>query len=118
MATLKDQELKDYMAFDVITTASSYLSDDFVDANFEMFSHVMSGKTVQEPRWKRALGTPNNILGEAVGELYVEKYFPASSKEKMLKLVNNLKVALGEHIASLDWMSDKTKVNALVKLNS
>ncbi len=118
LVTLKDQEIKDYLAYDLITSASSYLSDAFIDANFEMFSRVMSGKTKQEPRWKRALNVPNHILGEAVGELYVEKYFPASSKEKMLKLVNNLKVALGEHIASLEWMSDKTKVNALIKLNS
>lgn len=118
LSTLKDQEIKDYLAMDLVTAASSYLSDAFVTANFEMFSHVLSGKTQQEPRWKRALNTPNGILGEAVGELYVEKYFPASSKEKMLKLVNNLKVALAEHIASLEWMSDKTKVNALVKLNS
>ncbi len=118
LVTLKDQEIKDYLAYDVVTTASSYLSDAFGDANFEMFSRVMSGKTVQEPRWKRALNVPNRLLGEAVGELYVAKYFPASSKEKMLKLVNNLKIALGEHIASLEWMSDKTKVNAMVKLNS
>ncbi|MGM9803671.1 MAG: M13 family metallopeptidase [Muribaculaceae bacterium] len=118
MNTLTDQEVKDYLAYNVISSASPYLSDKFVDANFEMFSHVMSGKTQQQPRWKRALSVPNGVLGEAVGELYVNKYFPASSKEKMLKLVNNLKVSLAEHIANLDWMSDKTKVNALVKLNS
>lgn len=118
LKTLTDTEIKDYMAFDVVSSASSYLSDDFCNANFEMFSRVMSGKTQQQPRWKRALGVPNGLLGEAVGELYVNKYFPATSKEKMLKLVNNLKVSLAEHISNLEWMSDKTKVNALVKLNS
>ena len=118
MSTLSDKEIRDYLSYNIVSSASSYLSDKFVDANFEMFSHVMSGKTQQQPRWKRALSVPNSVLGEAVGELYVNKYFPASSKEKMLKLVNNLKVALAEHIANLDWMSDKTKVNALVKLNS
>ncbi len=118
MSTLSDKEIRDYLSYNIVSSASAYLSDKFVDANFEMFSHVMSGKTQQQPRWKRALSVPNSVLGEAVGELYVNKYFPASSKEKMLKLVNNLKVALAEHIANLDWMSDKTKVNALVKLNS
>ena len=78
----------------------------------------MSGKKEMQPRWKRALSVPNGMLGEAVGQLYVEKYFPAESKERMLQLVGNLKKALAEHIASLTWMSDQTKVNALVKLNS
>ena len=118
MSTLSDKEIKDYLSYNIVSSAASYLSDKFVDAEFEMFSHVMSGKTQQQPRWKRALSVPNSVLGEAVGELYVNKYFPASSKEKMLKLVNNLKVSLAEHISNLDWMSDKTKVNALVKLNS
>ncbi len=118
LGSLSDKEIKDYMAFNVVGSAAPYLSDKFYDAEFEMFSRVMSGKTQQQPRWKRALNVPNGILGEAVGELYVSKYFPATSKEKMIKLVNNLKIALAEHISKLDWMSDKTKVNALVKLNS
>ena len=118
LKTLKDAEIKDYLAFNVVGSAASYLSDDFYTVEFDMFSRTLSGKTEQQPRWKRALNVPNSILGEAVGELYVNKYFPASSKEKMLKLVNNLKIALAEHISNLDWMSDKTKVNALVKLNS
>lgn len=118
LKTLKDAEIKDYLAFNIVGSASSYLSDDFYTVEFDMFSRTLSGKTEQQPRWKRALNVPNSILGEAVGELYVNKYFPASSKEKMLKLVNNLKIALAEHISNLDWMSDKTKVNALVKLNS
>lgn len=116
--SLSDREIKDYLLCDYITSASSYLSDDFIQANFDMFSKAMSGKKEMQPRWKRALSVPNGMLGEAVGQLYVEKYFPAESKERMLQLVGNLKKALAEHIASLTWMSDKTKVNALVKLNS
>ena len=115
---LKDDEIKDYLKFKYMDAASSFLSDDFVQANFDMYSRAMSGKQVMQPRWKRALNVPNTMLGEAVGQLYVEKYFPADSKKKMQKLVDNLKVALGERISGLTWMSPKTKVNALVKLNS
>ena len=118
MLSLKDQEIKDYLKFKYIDAAANYLSDDFVQANFDMYSRAMSGKQVMQPRWKRSLNVPNTLLGEAVGQLYVEKYFPADSKKKMQKLVDNLKVALGERISSLTWMSPKTKVNALVKLNS
>lgn len=118
MKTLTDKEIKDYFAFEYIMSASSSLSDDFIEANFEMFSKTLSGKKEMQPRWKRAIGVPNSLLGEAVGKLYVEKYFAGKSKEKMIELVNNLKISLAEHIASLEWMSDKTKVNALVKLNS
>lgn len=112
------QEIKDYLSYEILSSASNYLSDDFVKLNFDMFSRTIAGTKEMQPRWKRALSVPNGMLGEAVGELYVDKYFPPSSKERMLKLVNNLKVALGEHIAALPWMTPKTKVNALVKLNS
>lgn len=118
LVALKDQEIKDYLAYEYISSAAPYLSDDFTNARFEMFGKVLSGKKEQEPRWKKALGVPNGLLGMAVGQLYVEKYFAGESKAKMLKLVDNLKRALAEHIANLPWMTDKTKVNALVKLNS
>ncbi len=118
LGSLKEDAIKDYMQFRLIDAASAYLSDDFVQANFDMYSRAMSGKQVMQPRWKRALEVPNSLLGEAVGQLYVAKYFPAESKKKMQQLVDNLKVALGERIQSLSWMSNKTKVNALVKLNS
>jgi putative endopeptidase len=68
------------------------------------------------PRWKRALGTADGFMGEAIGQLYVEKYFPESSKEKMLELVGNLRQALGKHIINLPWMSDDTKLRAIEKL--
>ena len=109
-------EQKYYLAFNLLSAAAPYLSDDFVDADFEFYGKVMSGKQEQQPRWKRSLNTVNGALGEAVGEMYVEKYFPASSKEKMLTLVGNLQTALSERINGLEWMSDTTKAKAQEKL--
>lgn len=118
ISTLKEKEIKEYMIFKYMDAAAPYLSDAFNEANFDVYSRALSGKQVMQPRWKRSLNVPNTLLGEGVGQLYVEKYFPAESKKKMKQLVDNLRIALGERIASLTWMSPKTKVNALVKLNS
>ena len=118
IAELSLQEMKDYFSFSVISAASSYIGDSFIEAKFDFYGRTLQGTKEMQPRWKRALSVPNGMLGEAVGELYVEKYFAHGAKERMLKLVNNLKISLGEHIASLPWMSNETKINALVKLNS
>ena len=112
------ETLKDYLAAHLIMDASSYLSDDFYAADFDFFSTAMSGITEQKPRWKRAMSIPNSILGEAVGQMYVKKYFPEENKQKMLEIVGQLQKSLGEHIAALDWMSDKTKEYAEKKLSS
>lgn len=117
-STLSEKEIKDYLVFKYLDAAAPYLSDSFINANFDIYSRAMSGKQVMQPRWKRSLNVPNTLLGEAVGQLYVAKFFPEESKKKMKKLVDNLRIALGERIAALSWMSPKTKVNALVKLNS
>ncbi|MDE5594332.1 MAG: M13 family metallopeptidase [Muribaculaceae bacterium] len=117
MASLTDREIKDYYLWKYVSQAAGKLSDDFTDANFE-FSKVVSGVQQQRPRWKRALGATEGALGEAIGQLYVEKYFPESSKEYMLGLVENLRRALGKHIINLEWMSDDTKLNAIKKLNA
>ena len=117
MKSLTDREKKDYYLWQYVNSAAPYLSDDFSDANFE-FNKVMSGVQQQRPRWKRALGVTEGYLGEGIGELYVEEYFPASSKEYMIGLVENLRNALGKHIIHLPWMSDDTKVQALKKLNA
>ncbi len=116
--TLTPQQIKDYLAFSEATDASGVLGDKFFEANFEMFDKVMSGKEAPEPRWKRAMALPNSMFGEAVGELYVEKYFPAENKEYMKNLVENLRVALGQHIDALTWMSEETKKRAHEKLNT
>ncbi len=117
MASLTDREIKDYYLWKYVAQAAEKLSDDFSDAAFE-FNKVMSGVEQQRPRWKRALGATEGVLGEAVGQLYVEKYFPQSSKDYMIGLVENLRTALGKHILHLDWMSDETKLNAIKKLNA
>ena len=114
--TLSDQELRDFFAYEVTADSTGLLSDDFYDASFDLYSRVLSGKEEQEPRWKRAMGIPNSMLGEAVGQLYVEKYFPEANKEYMKNLVENLRVALGQHIDGLSWMSDETKKRAHEKL--
>ena len=117
MASLSDREIKDYYLWKYVAQAAPYLSDKFTDTSFE-YSKVRSGVEQQRPRWKRALGVPDSYMGEAIGQLYVEKFFPESSKEKMLELVGNLKVALGKHIIHLPWMSDETKLRAINKLNN
>lgn len=116
LGSLTDRELKDYYAWLIVNDFDSYLSDSFADAGFE-FSKVLSGVQQQRPRWKKALGVTEGLLGEAIGELYVAEYFPQSSKEYMIGLVENLRNALGKHIIHLPWMSDDTKVAALKKLN-
>jgi putative endopeptidase len=111
-------KLNYYLAFNLLDGAASLLSDDMQTASFEFFGRTMSGQEQQRPRWKRALGVPNGTLGEAVGEMYVAKYFPESSKEKMVTMVANLQTALGKHIEALEWMSDETKARALDKLST
>jgi len=110
------ETLRSYLAAQYLIDAAPYLSDDFYAASFDFFGRRMAGKEEQRPRWKRAMSVPNSVLGEAVGEMYVAKYFPAKDKERMLTLVGNLQKALGEHIAALDWMSEATKAKAQEKL--
>ncbi len=117
MSTLTDREIKDYYLWKYVAQAAGTLSDDFTNAAFE-FNKVMSGVQQQRPRWKRALGATEGCMGEAIGQLYVEKYFPQSSKDYMVGLVENLRTALGKHIINLAWMSDDTKLNAIKKLNA
>ena len=110
--------LKDYMLGQFVQGACGALSDDFYAASWEFFSHQMAGAQEQKPRWKRAMRVPNSYLSEAVGKMYVERYFPESSKQKMTILVENLRTALSQHIDSLDWMGDTTKVKAQEKLKA
>jgi len=110
------ETLKSYLLAQFVSGQCGALSDDFYTASWEFFSHQMAGAQEQRPRWKRAMSVPNSLLGEAVGQMYVERYFPESSKQKMVALVENLRTALGEHIDGLEWMSDTTKVRAHEKL--
>ena len=110
------ETLKAYLLCQFVSNQAGALSDDFYTASWEFFSHQMAGAQEQQPRWKRAMRVPNSLLGEAVGEMYVSRYFPESSKKKMIALVENLRTALGQHIDALEWMSDTTKVRAREKL--
>lgn len=109
---------KAYLQWKVIDAAAPYLSDDFIAQNFEFKGKVLSGVKEMKPRWKRAVVSVDGAMGEAVGQMYVEKYFPAAAKERMVKLVGNLQKALGERIQNLTWMSDETKAKALEKLSA
>ncbi len=114
--SLEDQ--KNYLKWKVIDMAAPYLSDAFVAGSFDFYGKVISGQKENRPRWKRAVNTVNNVLGEEVGRMYVEKYFPPQAKERMIALIDNLKKALGERISALEWMGDSTKAKALDKLAS
>lgn len=118
LPSLTLQQIKDMMVVDVVTSSSNLMSDDFQEANFEMYDKTMSGTEEMEPRWKRVMTIPNSMFGEAVGELYVKKYFPEENKEYMQQLVENLRSSLGKHIRNLSWMSDTTKSKALEKLST
>lgn len=116
MNTLPLSKHVSYLEYNLLDAAASCLSDDFVAARFNFYGKVLSGRQVNQPRWKRAVNSVNGMLGELVGEMYVEKYFPAAAKERMVKLVKNLQTALGERIDAQEWMSDSTKIRAHEKL--
>jgi len=112
------QDIRYYLSWDVINSSASYLSDTISKTQFAYYGKALSGTEAQKERWKRAINVVNGSLGEAVGQLYVEKYFPPVAKEKMLDLVHNLQTALGQRIQNVAWMSDTTKVKALDKLDA
>ena len=116
--TLPAAKQKLYLQWKLISAAAGTLSDDIVEENFDFNSRVMRGTAEQQPRWRRAVGVVGSALGEGVGQMYVEKYFPAEAKERMKTLVANLQEALGERIRGLEWMSDETKAKALDKLST
>ena len=112
------ETVKAYLVASVMASAAGYCGDELYAAHFEFFGRQMSGQQEMRPRWKRAMAVPNRLLGEAVGELYVKKYFPESDKVRMKEIVKNLQVALGQHIDALEWMSAETKAKAHEKLNT
>ncbi len=118
VATMPPAQYRDVMEWGVILGSAGYLNDEVREANFEFFGKVLSGRKEDHPAWRRATNQVERFMGQALGKMYVEKYFPAAAKERMLRLVKNLQIALGERIAAQDWMTDSTKVNALLKLNT
>ena len=117
-AEMTAAEYRDVMEWGLIDSATGYLNDAVRAENFEFYGKVFSGRQQDHPLWRRATNQVQGVMGEALGRIYVKKYFPASSKERMKTLVENLRIALGERIAAQDWMDDSTKVNALLKLNT
>jgi len=118
---MKDTDVetfKAYFAWHEILGATPYLSDDFVQARFDFYGKQISGVEQNRPRWKRVTGTVEGAMGEALGKLYVEKYFPAEAKTRMETLVHNLITALGQRIDMATWMTDSTKANAHKKLET
>ena len=111
-------DLRYYLASQYISSSTGYLSDEMYAISFDFFGKKLSGTKAPRPRWKRAMSVTNSVLSEAVGEMYVAKYFPEEDKARMMELVENLRTALGEHITKLEWMSDETKAKAHTKLDA
>lgn len=112
------EDLKTLFAWQTIEGAASYLTTEIYMTSFDFYGRVLSGKEEPSPLWKRAVGIVNGTLGEAVGQMYVQKYFPEENKARMLALVKNLQKALGIRIENLEWMSRETKDKAIEKLNA
>lgn len=109
-------QLRNWLRWHTIHAMAPYLSDEFVDENFSFYGTTLTGTPEIRERWKRGVGLVEGVLGEALGKIYVERHFPASSKEHMERLVASIIRAFQDHIAELEWMSEETKVRALEKL--
>ena len=112
------EALQNVYLWHAIDMAAGYVDDESRNLSFAFWGTALSGKTQDRPRWKRAVSSVEGCLGEALGQLYVAKYFPPAAKERMEKLVANLQQALGERIDVQDWMSDETKKVAHEKLDA
>lgn len=118
LATLPTDQQVLYLQWKLISAAANYLTDELAAENFDFFSRTMTGTQEMQPRWKRAVGVVQRALGQAVGQMYVERYFPAAAKERMKALVANLQATLGDRIQNLAWMGDSTKAMAIEKLST
>jgi putative endopeptidase len=117
MKTVPTEDWKTFLRWQLINATAAYLSQDFVEQNFDFYYRTLSGQEKMEPRWKTVLDVTSNSLGESIGQLYVEKYFPPVAKQKMTDLVMNLKKSLKQRIENLSWMGPQTKQEALAKLD-
>jgi putative endopeptidase len=116
MKTVSVEDWKTFMRWQLINETAAYLGKDFVDQKFDFYYRTLSGQEKMEPRWKLVLDVTSNSLGESIGQLYVNKYFPPIAKQKMTDLIMNLKKSLKERIVNLSWMGPQTKQEALAKL--
>jgi putative endopeptidase len=118
LADEKMDDIKLYLKWKVLDDAAGAVGTELEKQNFAFYGTVLTGAKEQTPRWRRMSNVTGGVLGEAVGQLYVEKYFPPQAKDRMDKLVKNLKVALRARIEKLEWMSDETRKQALAKLDA
>jgi putative endopeptidase len=118
LSAMTADDLRAYMEWDVISGAANMLSDEIREANFDFFGRTMTGRQQVYPLWRRATNAVQGAMGEALGKMYCERYFPATAKKQMETLVRNLQIALGERIDAQKWMGDSTKQNAHQKLNT
>ncbi|MBK6913402.1 MAG: M13 family metallopeptidase [Ignavibacteriales bacterium] len=109
---------KIYLRWNLLRGTANLLSSDFVNERFDFTGKFLNGQKAMQPRWKRILQSTNFALGEALGKLFVEKTFPPEAKQKALQIVNNLLEAMGDRINNLEWMSDETKKQAMIKLDA
>ena len=112
------KQLRYYLAWCLVNEAATSLGDKVYDQNFDFYGKTLSGTEVPQPRWKRAVSAVSGSMGEALGQMYVSKYFPEENKQRMLTLVKNLQSALAQRISNLQWMGDTTKAKAIEKLNA
>ena len=115
---LKPAEYRDVLEWSLVEGSANYLNDAAAAESFDFYGKIKAGRKENHPLWKRSTGQVERVMGEALGKIYAEKYFPEAAKQRMLTLIKNLQIALGERIAAQDWMDDSTKVNALLKLNT
>lgn len=118
VGSIKPAEYRDVLEWSFIEGSANYLDDKTAAENFDFYGKKKAGRKQNHPLWKRSTGQVERVMGEALGKIYAEKYFPEAAKQRMLTLIKNLQIALGERIAAQSWMDDSTKVNALLKLNT
>ena len=118
VGALKPAEYRDVLEWSLVEGSANYLNDAAAAESFDFYGKIKAGRKENHPLWKRSTGQVERVMGEALGKIYAEKYFPEAAKQRMLTLIKNLQIALGERIAAQDWMDDSTKVNALLKLNT
>ena len=118
VGALKPAEYRDVLEWSLVEGSANYLNDAAAAESFDFYGKIRAGRKENHPLWKRSTGQVERVMGEALGKIYAEKYFPEAAKQRMLTLIKNLQIALGERIAAQDWMDDSTKVNALLKLNT
>ncbi|MEV8522026.1 M13 family metallopeptidase [Dyella marensis] len=110
------QTWKDWLTFHTLNHSAGLLPKAYADAQFDFYGHTLNGTPKQRDRWKRAVGSTGDALGDAVGQIYVQRYFPASSKARVAQMVDNIKAAFNDHVDTLDWMSPVTKQKAKAKI--